>query len=283
MLAIITDSTCDLSAAELEALEVRSVPLYVRFQDKTFKDWLEIDPKRIIEGVAAGAELPKTSQPSPEDFPEAYRVAIAGGASEILCLTISSELSKTYERAYIAAEEADVPVTVFDSRAASIGLGDMVKEASRRRGAGAGLDEIVKAIEHIRDSNFLLFTVGTLDFLQKGGRIGAAGALLGSLLNIKPILGLEDGKVVPLGRARGSKRALREVMTKLGEYRNSHPGELVISFVHIQDAASAEALMAEVDGLGIEYENGGVYEMGSVITSHVGPNTYGLYAHTKPS
>lgn len=282
-LAIVTDSTSDLRQAELDTLNVRRVPLYVSFQGNTYRDWLELDPARIVEGVAAGADLPTTSQPNPQDFESAFREAIEEGADQILCITISANLSGTFQSANIAAETVDVPVTLFDSHAASAGLGDMVTKAAELRDSGASLDEIVRALEHIRATNFLLFTVGNLDYLQKGGRIGRAGALLGSLLNIKPLLTLEEGVIAPVGRARGNKRALKEIVTRIEAYRADHPGDLVMSFLHIQDPAAAEALKAEIDKAGVTYRGGHVYEIGAVIASHVGPGTYGVYLHTDPA
>ena len=118
-------------------------------------------------GVAGGAAMPSTSQPSPQDFENAYKKVMAAGADTILCITISSGLSGTFQSANVAKANVSVPVTVFDSRAASIGLGDMVKKAAHLRDSGASLEQITKALEHIRDTNFVLFTVDTLDFLQK--------------------------------------------------------------------------------------------------------------------
>ena len=269
-LAIVTDSTCDLSAPELAALRVARV----------HRDWLEIGPQQIAEAVAAGASLPSTSQPSPQDFETVFAEAAAGGAEHILCLTISSELSGTFQSANLA--RSSVPVTVFDSRAASVGLGEMVKEAARLRDAGAGLDEVMRAVEHIRDSNFLLFTVASLEYLQKNGRIGGAQALLGSLLNIKPLLTLEDGKVAPAGRARGTKKALRELVARTEAYASAHPGKLRVNFLHIQDPAAAETMRQELRAAGVAFEDRGVYEIGAVIAAHVGPGTFGMYMHTAP-
>lgn len=281
-LAIITDSTCDLRPDELERLDARRVPLYVSFRGETHRDWLDITPREIVEGVAAGAALPTTSQPSPQDFEAAYREAVEAGADRILCLTLSSELSGTYQSATLASESVAVPVTVFDSRAASLGLGDMVKAAAELRDAGAPFERIVAAVEHIRDTNFLLFTPASLEFLQKGGRIGRAGALLGSLLNIQPILTLEHGAIAPVARARGAKKAQREIVSRLQAYRQGHPGAaMVVSFIHIQDEGVAADLRAAVDAAGIEYRDGGTYEIGAVLASHVGPGTVGLYAHTE--
>lgn len=281
-LAIITDSTCDLTQGELDSLKVTRVPLYVRFKGSMHKDWLEISPKVIIEGVAAGAEMPSTSQPSPQDFEAVYQAAVAKGADAILCLTISSELSGTFQSANLAKSSVQVPVTVFDSRAASIGLGDMVKKAAHMRDSEASLEQILKALAHIRDTNKVFFTVETLNFLQKNGRIGKAQALLGGLLNIKPILGLNDGRVEPAGKARGTKKAIKELIDQTQAYVSSHPGKLLISFIHVQDPSAAETMRQAVKEAGIAFEDQGTYEIGAVIASHVGPGTFGMYMHTEP-
>lgn len=281
-LAIITDSTSDLTAERLTDLGVARVPLYVSFRGETHRDWIDIDPSEIVAGVEAGADLPTTSQPSPQDFENAYRDAVENGADRILVLIISSELSGTYQSAMLAKANVDVDVTVFDSRAASLGLGEMVITAARMRDEGAEFDDVVDAMERIRDSNFLLFTVGTLDFLQKGGRIGAASAFVGGLLNIKPILSLDDGALAPVTRARGAKKAQREIVSRLSDYRQAHQGTLRVNFLHIQDPDAASALRDAVTDAGIEFSDGGVHEFGAVIASHVGPGTYGLYAHIAP-
>jgi DegV family protein with EDD domain len=226
--------------------------------------------------------MPSTSQPSPQDFETTYKEAIAKGAEEILCITLSGDLSGTFQSATIAAGNISVPVKVFDSRAASIGLGDMVKEAAKLRSQGSSLEQIMKALGHIRDTNYLLFTVSSLDYLQKNGRIGGAQALLGSLLNIRPILTMENGKVAAAGRARGSKKAIRELVDRAVAYAKTHPRPLVISFLHIQDETAANALREELKASGLTYEDRGIYEIGAVIGSHVGPGTVGFYMHTRP-
>ena len=111
----------------------------------------------------------------------------------------------------------------------------MAKKAAQMRDSGASLEQILKAISHIRDTNKVFFTVETLNFLQKNGRIGRAQALLGGLLNIKPLLGLNDGKIEPIGRARGTKKAIKELVDQTQAFISSHPGQLVVSFIHIQD------------------------------------------------
>lgn len=278
-LAIITDSTCDLHAEELETLGVRRVPLYVHFRDETYRDWIEITPRELIAGMEEGATPPTTSQPTPEDFAGAIRDAAADGASDVLIVTLASGLSGTHQSAHLAAKDAPIPVTVFDSHHASSGAAYMVKRAAAMRDAGATAAEVVRSLEKIRDKNFLLFTVSTLEYLQKGGRIGRASALLGGLLNIKPLLTIRNGTVEPAGRARGPKKALREMVARLKAYREENPeGELVLTFIHIQDESAATALKDAIDEAGIAFRDAGRYELGAVIGVHVGPGTYGFYA-----
>jgi len=277
MLAIITDSTCDLPADELRDLNIHRVPLYVHFKGEVYKDWLEINPKDIVAGVSAGAAIPSTSQPSPQDFINAYEAAVTGGATEILCVTISSKLSGTHQSATVAAEDIGVPVHVFDSQAASLGIAMMLKKAAAMRDQGAETDAILGELERIRAQAMLRFTVGNLDYLKKNGRIGGANALLGSLLNIKPILSVVEGRVEPVGRVRGGKKALQTMVGDLQEL--ARQGTPVVHFLHIQDLPAAETLRQEVQKSGVRYEDAGVYEIGAVIATHVGPGTYGFYAY----
>lgn len=277
MLAIITDSTCDLPADELTKLNIQRVPLYVNFRGEVFRDWLEINPHDIVSGVRAGAAIPSTSQPSPQDFIDVYNEAARQGASEILCVTISSQLSGTYQSATVAAEDAPVPVHVFDSQAASVGIGMMLKRAAVMRDEGAETDAVLAELERIRATAMLRFTVGNLDYLKKNGRIGGAGALLGSLLNIKPILSVVEGRVEPVGRVRGSRKALQVMISDLQELAKR--GTPVVYFLHIQDQEAAETLRQEIKNSGIAFTEGGVYEIGAVIAAHVGPGTYGFYAY----
>jgi DegV family protein with EDD domain len=283
MLAIVTDSTCDLRQDKLEHYKVHRVPLYINFKGSVHKDWIEISPQDIVEGVNAGAEMPSTSQPTPQDFKDSFQQAIDQGATEILCLTISSEMSGTYQSASIAKEDIDVPITVFDSRTASLGLGSMVMQAATMRNENKPLADIMKRLEYMRANDFLRFSVATLDFLKKNGRIGGASALLGSLLNIKPILMVEDGRVEAAGRARGSKKALREMVAQTKAYADKYPGQtLIMSFLHIMDEAALEPVKQGLKEAGIPFKDDGTFEIGAVIAAHVGPGTFGYYAYPEP-
>lgn len=281
MLAIITDSTSDLSAEQLQRLNVARVPLNVHFQGKTHRDWLDITPGDIIRGVQGGADLPTTSQPSPADFGKAYQDAADAGATEVLVVTISSELSGTFQSANLAAKDAPLPVSIVDSRQASAGISALVRRAAEMRDQGADTAAIVAKLESMKPHMAVLFTVGGLEFLQKGGRVGRASALLGGLLNIKPILTLEEGKIVPAAKARGSKKAIAEMVERLKAHIAAHPGELVLDFLHVQDPEAAKTLEQAVKDAGIAFGRGELVEIGAVIAAHTGPGTFAVYAHNR--
>jgi DegV family protein with EDD domain len=280
-LAIVTDSTCDLRAEELERLDVRAVPLYVNFKGTMHRDWIEITPRDIVEGVKAGADLPTTSQPSPQDFERAYQEVAEAGAERILTITISSEFSGTFQSANIATGASTIPVTVYDSRAASMGIGNLVRIAAELRDEGAELDAIVAELDRVRATLLVLFSVDTLDFLLKGGRVSRASALLGGLLNIKPILTVTDGKIVPFGKVRGTKKAIAELVTQFQAHAEAHEGTMVVDFLHCQDPEAAERLKQAMAGAGVRFTTGVSYEIGAVIAAHVGPGTFGAYAHVR--
>ncbi|MEM6428379.1 MAG: DegV family protein [Deinococcota bacterium] len=278
--AIVTDSTCDLTKEKLDALNVYRVPLYVLFRGETYKDWESINPDELISGVQAGEAMPTTSQPSPQDFEDVFKQAVSAGATEIVCLTISSELSKTIQAANIAAKNLDTSVHIFDSLTASLGLGLMVEYAVNKQREGTSAEAIMNALNTLRDNSRIFFSVGTLDFLQKNGRIGGARAMLGSLLSLKPLLTLVEGKIEPIGRARGSKRALKELVSHIEDVAKDAKGTLHAAFLGIQDDGMVTKLQAALSDAGVSYEDHGTYTLGSVITAHVGPGTFGvcLYA-----
>jgi DegV family protein with EDD domain len=194
-------------------------------------------------------------------------------------VTISSELSGTFQSANLAAKEAGVPVTIVDSRGASAGVGWLVRKASELRAAGTPVADIAAQLNRLKADQIVLFSVGTLEFLQKGGRVSRVSALLGGMLNIRPILTLDDGKIVPAAKARGTKKAIAEIVDRVRAHASAHPGTLVLDFLHIQDESAAQTLRQAIKDAGIEFQDGQVYEIGAVIAAHVGPGTFGVYAH----
>ncbi len=276
--ALVTDSTSDLPPRLREQVGVRVVPLYVHFQGKTFRDWEEITPGDLFSAVAQGADLPTTSQPSPQDFEKAYDEALER-SDRVLSIHISSKLSGTYQSASMAAAKFGGRVQVFDSLAASAGIGMMVLRAHELLAEGQGLEEVIRELERIRDDHIVRFVVATLEYLRKNGRIGGAQAFLGNLLNIKPILTVRDGVVDAAGRARGEKRALKEMVKTFKTWREGRE-HVRIFYLYTGAEEAVHALQSEIRALGEGIEEVYTSEIGAVIAAHTGPGIYGYYAYS---
>ena len=272
--AVVTDSTSDLPDALAAQLGVEVVPLYVNFKGNVLKDHLEINTSTIFQGVKEGAAMPSTSQPTPVDFENAFKKALEK-AEHVLCITISSKLSGTFQSANLAAQTLPGKVTVFDSLSACGSLAMMVERAVRLLNTGSSLESVVGVLEKTKNLMNLRFSVGSLDFLKKNGRIGGAQALIGGLLNIKPILHLVAGKVEAAGRVRGSRAALDDMIGNLKTLKVKHP-KLRVTYIYTDKPEDVEPLREAGRNLGIE--EFAVLQTGPVIASHVGPGTYGALA-----
>ena len=202
---IIVDSTADL-APQVKAQMSAVVPLSVFFGDEEYKDGVTITPEKFYEMLASNKALPTSSQPTPAAFEAAYEAATADG-SEVVVVTISSRLSGTYQSATIAAE--DFPgVYVVDSRSAALGTGVLAEYALRLAAEGKTGEQILNILMEKRKQVHLYALVDTLEYLKKGGRVSAATAVVGGMLNVKPLIGAdEDGKIATVGTARGMKKA----------------------------------------------------------------------------
>jgi DegV family protein with EDD domain len=276
-IALVTDSTSDLQAYA-EKLGVEIVPLYVNFQGKIHKDWLEITPQNIFDGVKNGAAMPSSSQPSPADFKAIFDKALQH-ADHVLAIHISSKLSGTVQSAQLAAKELHGKVTVFDSLAASMGIGMMIERAKELLDQGANLQEVLVELERIRADNIVRFTLSTLEFLKKNGRIGGAQALLGSLLGIKPILTVKEGKVEAAGRARGEKKALSEMVEALKTWASGRQ-KIRIYYLYNTDEHDADAFKLAIQATGLPLEERITTRVGGVISTHTGPGVVGFYAYS---
>ena len=208
---IVTDSSCDLSAADIERHHITVVPLTIRFGDDEYTDGKDLSADEFYEKMATSNELPSTAAPAPGAFETAFRELAAGGAEAVVCINLSFALSATGESAQVAAQalEGEVDVRVVDSGKVSVGLGLMVKAAAAAAEAGQRADDIEALLDQLKDRVFIYAVLDTLDNLKKGGRIGTAQALLGSALSIKPCLDLTSGVVEEAGkqRTRGKARA----------------------------------------------------------------------------
>ncbi|WP_019010511.1 DegV family protein [Deinococcus aquatilis] len=271
-IAIVTDSTSDLSPQLCEQYGLTSVPLYVLFDGKMHRDGIDLKPAELFAGLKAGKKTPSTSQPSPAEFAEVYRKALET-ADEVLSVHISGQLSGTVGSARLAAQEFGNKVTVLDTKSVSMGLGMRAIRAAELARAGKTVPEIVAELERVGAVADIRFTVDTLDFLRINGRIGGAQALLGGLLNIKPILVVRGGKVESGGRVRGHKKAMQDIMDHVRKYVETHGGARV-SFMA---TVGGEEYIREVrSGLSdLKFDDLGDHTIGAVVGTHAGPGTVG--------
>jgi DegV family protein with EDD domain len=210
-----TDSSCDLPQELATLHKIEIVPLSIRFGDHEFADRTELTHVQFWDRLKSSPDLPETSAPSAGRFRDAYASLEASGATGIVAVCLSSELSGTYQAAVIAAEQSpSIPIKVVDSRNVSMALGFQVLEAARSASRGDNLEEVAAAAVAARDRTNFIATLDTLDYLQRGGRIGTAQAFLGGLLNIKPLITMDNGVVAALGRVRTRSRAIADLIQR---------------------------------------------------------------------
>ena len=214
---IVTDSACDLPESICEELGIEVVPLTIRFGNREYVDRKELSVDAFWRELESSSVLPETAAPSVGAFEETFRRLADDGADGIVCINLSARLSATMQSAQVAAKALDgeTPVAIVDSMSASMGIGNLVIHAARRACEGASLDEIVHDVESRRAREKVFATLDTLDYLRKGGRIGGAQALLGSMLSIKPVISVIDGAVEPAGRVRTRSKALRFLVDQI--------------------------------------------------------------------
>ncbi len=272
--AIVLDSTADFPDAQIRYPNMRVVPLYVRFGEESFRDYVELDPHDFYARLKTASELPTTSQPTPQDFLTVYH-ALAG-YERIYSLHISSRLSGTFQSATLAAEEEGDRIRLVDTESASVGIGMLALAIQEQLVRGTTDDEVAALIESYRERAGILFTVDTLEFLAKGGRIGRGKALMGSLLNVKPILAIEDGEVVPVTRARGRGKAFEEFRKRFEEATSDGPG-LSVGIAHAEAEDAVEQLREIVLAARPQAEVKLVTSLGAVVGTHAGPGTVGFF------
>jgi DegV family protein with EDD domain len=273
--AIVLDSTADFPEAPHRFANVRVVPLYVRFGEESFRDYEELGPDAFYNRLREAATLPTTSQPTPQDFLSTYEEL--AGYDRILSLQISSKLSGTYQSAQLAAEEAgDGRVRVIDSRTASVAIAMLGNAILRRLERGTTDDEIDALVASYADVATLLFTVDTLEFLARGGRIGKARAMAGNLLHIKPILSLQDGEIEPIKRVRGNQKAFMAFVEQFRAGTREGDG-LRVGIAHADAPDRAQALVEMVNRERPQATIEIVTTLGAVVGTHAGPGTVGFF------
>jgi DegV family protein with EDD domain len=266
---IVTDSACDLAAEEVERFGIEVVPLSIRFGDDEFEDRTELSVEGFYGLMDQREDLPETAAPSPGKFEAAFRRQAEAGADAVVCIDLSSDLSATMAAAQNAARalEGELPVHVVDSKSITAGLGTQVLLAAERAADGASAEEVVALVEDLRSRTHVVGCLDTLENLKKGGRIGGAQAMLGSLLSIKPMIDISTGVVEEAGKHRTRKKSLEALRDKVLAGR---PVEhLAVMHGMAPDVGQLTGLL---DAEGLEYRLG---HIGAVIGSHGGPRVVG--------
>ena len=275
-ICIVTDSACDLPQQLVDELGITLVPLTFSFGDEEFTDRVSLTPNEFWARCSASPVLPQTAAPAPGKFAEAFTNLSGAGATGILVITLSSDLSATKQAAEQGVEAAQlrIPIRVVDSRSASIGEGISVVAAARLAKGGMGLDDLARTVTDMASRTRVWAALDTLENLKKNGRIGGAKALLASALSIKPIITVLDGKVAEGGKQRTRSKALAFV---IDQFRNDGTVSNV-AVLHAQ-CTDVDAFVAQLR----ETYSGEIIvgDIGSVIGSHTGPGTIGVAYHVQ--
>jgi DegV family protein with EDD domain len=272
-IAIVTDSSAYLPADLVERYGLHVMPLKVAFGETVYRDCVDITEEEFYRKLAQAKELPFTSQPSAGEFLVFYQ-EVARQSQGILSIHLSSALSGTYNSAMAAREMLpDVPIEVIDSRSTSMGQGFLVLAAARAAEEGKSLEEIAALTRDLVSRLNVIFTLDTLKYLQKGGRIGGAQALMGSMLAIKPILHLHEGRVEPLEKVRTKGKAVERLVEIMEERLQDRPAHVAI--LHSANPQEAEALRAQIAAR-FPCRELLLTGVSPVIGTHTGPGCLGL-------
>ena len=269
---IVTDSTADLPPSLVAELGITIVPLQVNFGDQSFRDGIDLTPEAFYDKLRASPTMPTTSQPSVGAFVEVYE-SLAADADGILSIHLSSALSGTYNSAMLAREEIGdrCPVEVIDSRQASLGIGIIVLACARLARQGAPLAELADHARRMIPNTHILFLVETLEYLQRGGRIGRAAAFVGTLLSVRPLLKIEDGEVRPAEKVRTRGKGI----DRLVQFAGSFPNVEMLSILNATTPDDVEQIMSRTEAL-VPRDRTIVGQVGSVIGTHTGPGVLGV-------
>lgn len=271
---IVTDSTADLPQILAEELDIAVVPLKVHFGEEEFLDWIDLDSDSFFTKLKGSDVMPRTSQPSPADFEAVYK-RVGEDGDMVISIHISAQLSGTYQSAMIAKSTLEgQDIEVVDSKVTSMALGIVVVEAARAARAGKSRDEILAQVYDNLTRVKVYFGVDTLEYLQRNGRIGKAAALLGGLLNVKPLLTLIDGSIHPRDKVRGKSKLQERFVTLIGEELGENvKGKAVI--LHGNVLEEALKLKEKVEAK-YDFSEVLVSSIGAVIGTHTGPGVLGV-------
>ena len=270
--ARVTDTSCDLSEEQLQAYDIRLVSLRVATSEGEFRDRLEIDHDTLYDLLKR--ELPKTALPLPEDVSALYRQLKAEGCTRVVHMTISSNLSGTYNMVRLIAEETEgLQVDVVDTRTLSCGLGLLVLEAAESLAKGMSVEDTLARVEHLRATQLGAFVIRTLEFLRKGGRIGLVEGVVGSLLQIKPVIYVnEDGVYATLVKARGFSKALSAMQEEF--FRRYQGRKVRVAIVHGSAYEEAKSLL-ETFRAKLDVVSDFIAPVSPALAIHTGPGLLG--------
>lgn len=279
--ALVSDST-SVDAEFAERLDVAVVPLQVVIGAKAYDEGIEATPESVAEALRQRQPV-STSRPAPETFLRVYERAAKAGAESVVSVHLSSEVSGTFESAELAAREASIPVVTVDSRHLGMATGFGVESAAAALDAGATADEAAEVASQRCARTEALFYVDTLEYLRRGGRVGAASAIFGSALAVKPLLRVEAGRIVPLEKVRTSGRALAR-LEELA-FAASEAADADVIDIAVSHLANAERARTLADHLGEQLSSLGqlvVNQVGAVIGAHVGPGMLAVVVSPRP-
>jgi DegV family protein with EDD domain len=272
--AVVTDSTAYLPDGLAERLSIRVVPLQVVLGGRSGAEGSEVTPAEVASALAAWVPV-STSRPTPAQFAAVYRDALDRGASDVVSLHLSRELSGTWDSARLAAAEVDPDrIRVVDSRSAAMGLGFAVLAAAEAAAAGGTQEQVYEAAVGTAERTTTLFYVDTLEHLRRGGRIGAAQALLGTALSVKPILHVQEGRIVPLEKVRTVSKGIARLEALAVTAAGDGPADVAVHHLAAAERAGllAERLRARLPEVRQFYTS----EVGAVVGAHVGPGVLGV-------
>ena len=280
--AVVTDSTACIPVEALNGLDIPIIPLWLIWEDDRYRDGVDISPAAFYQRLQERDTIPSTSQPSVGEFVSFYRrVAEEQETDTIVGVFISSKISGTVDSAQAAvAQVPELNVSVIDSLSTSMGLGFVALNAAREAKAGGSIDDVVAAAHAVRQRLTVLFTVDTLEYLHKGGRIGGAKRFLGTVLNIKPLLHLNEGCVEPMCQIRTKQRALTEMLDRAEERLNGK-AMAEAAIIDVDNAEESETVAQRVKE---RFHVDTVYRtpVSPVIGTHAGPGTVGIGFYATP-
>ena len=278
MLRIVMDSAGDLPVEWISKYDINVIPVNVHLGNEVFLEGVDLTPDQFYSWVKETGKVPKTSQPAPQQYIKLYN-DIAKPGDVILSIHLTSKLSGTYESAVLAARELqDAPFRVipFDTLSGTGIQGYMCREAREMDRRGASVDEILERLEKIRDNNQVIFTVDTLDFAQKSGRVQMLEAILATVLKIKPIITIKEGTMAVANKVRTRKASLEYILQEMS--RRMGKNLINAAIMHANDLATALEISEKVKGI-LNVKNLFVEELSIGIASHLGPGTVGIVAY----